>query len=302
MCVTLRPAESGDLETLWAMQIKAFAELLEKYQDDDISPGAESLDRVRAKFSQPWTTYYFIDAGGEHVGAMRIIDKKDGSRKRISPIWIMPGFRNRGYAQAAIREAEKLYGPDHWCLDTILQEKGNLHLYEKMGYHRTGRVEKISDRMDIVFYEKDCITFRALRVEDYDQAYALWTSAKNMGLNSLDDTREGIARFLARNPSTCFAAEADGRIVGVLLCGHDGRRAYLYHLAVAEAFRRQKIASGLLDRCLDALKTEGIHKAALVVFSRNEEGNAFWESREFTVRNDLVYRNRTLTEMVRFDT
>ena len=86
---------------------------------------------------------------------MRVIDRKDGSRKRISPIWIMAEHRNRGYAQAAILEAEKIHGSDHWCLDTILQEAGNCHLYEKMSYHRTGRIEKINDRMDIVFYEKD---------------------------------------------------------------------------------------------------------------------------------------------------
>ena len=67
----------------------------------------------------------------------------------------MPEYRNKGYAQQAIREAERIYGSDSWYLDTILQEKGNLHLYEKLGYHRTGRVETINDRMDIVFYEKD---------------------------------------------------------------------------------------------------------------------------------------------------
>lgn len=80
-------------------------------------------------------------------------DKK--SRKRISPVWIMPEHRNKGFAQAAIIAAEKKYGQNHWCLGTILQEKGNLHLYEKMGYHRTGKIEKVNDRMDIVFYEKN---------------------------------------------------------------------------------------------------------------------------------------------------
>ena len=67
----------------------------------------------------------------------------------------MPEYRGRGYAQKAMLAIEEMYGSDNWCLDTILQEKGNLHLYEKMGYHRTGRIEHINDRMDIVFYEKD---------------------------------------------------------------------------------------------------------------------------------------------------
>ena len=93
-------------------------------------------------------------ADNSRVGAVRVIDKKDGSRKRISPIWIMSEFRNKGYAQQAIEELERLYGSDNWCLDTILQEKGNIHLYEKVGYHRTGKIEHINERMDIVFFEK----------------------------------------------------------------------------------------------------------------------------------------------------
>lgn len=153
--VNLEPAVRADMQTIWRMQIEAFSDLLEKYQDYEMSPGAEPLEKVMARFEQPWTTYYFIVAQGEKVGAIRIVDRKDGSRKRISPIWIMPEYRNKGYAQAAIKAAEQIYGSGHWCLDTILQEPGNLHLYEKMGYHPTGRVDKVNDRMDIVFYEKD---------------------------------------------------------------------------------------------------------------------------------------------------
>ena len=153
--VSLIVAGKDDVKTIWKMQVEAFSELLDKYQDYDTSPAAESFEKVMARFQQPWTTYYFITIGTENVGAIRIVDKKDGSRKRISPIWIMPEHRNKGFAQAAIIAAEKKYGPNHWCLDTILQESGNIHLYEKMGYHRTGKIEKVNDRMDIVFYEKD---------------------------------------------------------------------------------------------------------------------------------------------------
>ena len=153
--VSLKAATREDIETIWKMQVEAFAGLLEKYQDYDMSPGAESFEKVMARFEQPWTTYYFITAGDQYVGAVRIVDKKDGSRKRISPLWIMPKYRNRGYAKAAITAAEEIHGSDHWCLDTILQETGNVHLYEKMGYRRTGKTEKINDRMDIVFFEKD---------------------------------------------------------------------------------------------------------------------------------------------------
>ena len=113
--VTLKAASRDDVYMENA--IVAFSELLDKYQDYDMSPGAESLEKIIARYD------------------IRVVDKKDDSRKRISPIWIMPQYRNKGYAQAAITAAEQIYGSHHWCLDTILQETGNLHLYEKMGYH-----------------------------------------------------------------------------------------------------------------------------------------------------------------------
>lgn len=153
--VILIAATEDDLQTLWKMQVRAFSDILEKYQDYEMSPAAETFDKVMARYRQPWTTYYFIVAEDEVVGAIRVVDKKDGSRKRISPIWIMQEYRNKGYAQSAITAVEQIYGSENWCLDTILQEKGNLHLYEKMGYHQTGKIEKINDLMDIVFYEKD---------------------------------------------------------------------------------------------------------------------------------------------------
>lgn len=155
MAVTLRKAVREDMETIWRMQTEAFSELLDKYQDFDTSPAAESFETIMGKFEQPWTAYYFIVQGDRIVGAVRVVNKNDGSRKRISPLWIMNEFRNKGYAQQAMIELEKIYGSDHWCLDTILQEKGNLYLYEKMGYVQTGRIEHINERMDIVFYEKD---------------------------------------------------------------------------------------------------------------------------------------------------
>ena len=155
MSIKLVEVTRDDLETVWKMQVKAFSGLLAKYQDYDLSPANEGLDKIVARFEQPWTKYYFITSEGENVGVVRIVDMKDGSRKRISPIWIMEEFRGKGYAQQAILAAEEIYGPDNWSLDTILQEKGNCYLYEKMGYHRTGKTEHINDKMDIVFYEKN---------------------------------------------------------------------------------------------------------------------------------------------------
>jgi len=143
---------------------------------------------------------------------------------------------------------------------------------------------------------------RMMTLEDYDEVYRLWLSTPNMGLNSVDDTREGIGRYLARNPSTCFVAEQNGRIVGVILSGHDGRHGTICHMAVMESEQRQGIGTALLQRAMNALEAEGISKVNLVVFCRNGKGNAFWESRGFTTRDDLTYRNRTLREFTRIDT
>ena len=146
------------------------------------------------------------------------------------------------------------------------------------------------------------MTIRPMTIDDYDRVYALWMSCKNMGFNDVDDSRDGIARYLRRNPATCFVAEADGALAGVILSGHDGRRGFIHHMAVAEAFRRRGVATALLGRALDALKDEGIAKVALLVFRYNEAGNAFWEKMGFTVREDLNYRNRALAKLTRIDT
>ena len=143
---------------------------------------------------------------------------------------------------------------------------------------------------------------RTMTISDYDAVYALWLSCAGMGLNSLDDSREGIGRFLHRNPSTCFVAESEGEISGCIMAGHDGRRGFIYHTAVRPGCRRQGIGGALVRAALDALREEGISKTALVVFACNEAGNAFWERMGFAAREDLVYRNCALREMERIDT
>lgn len=145
-------------------------------------------------------------------------------------------------------------------------------------------------------------TYRTMDISDYEQVYELWLSCAGMGLNNLDDSKEGIQRFLNRNPDTCFVAQGEQKIVGVIIAGHDGRRGYIYHTAVDPECRHQGIATRLVNEAMAALKKLGINKTALVVFSKNESGNAFWEKSGFTSRNDLVYRNKTITEMVRIDT
>ena len=143
---------------------------------------------------------------------------------------------------------------------------------------------------------------RQMLIDDYERVYALWLSCPGMGLNNLDDSREGIERFLRRNPETCLVAEAEGEIVGVILAGNDGRRGYIYHTAVRPDHRRGGIGRSLAEAALEALRQSDIHKVALVAFERNAAGNAFWQRMGFGLRQDLSYRDRVLTEMTRTDT
>ena len=141
-----------------------------------------------------------------------------------------------------------------------------------------------------------------MTIADYDELYSLWRSCAGMGLNSLDDTKDGIARFLERNPETCFVALIDEKIVGAIMVGTDGRRGYIYHTAVHPNYRKQGIAKALVDTALTAVESLGINKVALVVFSKNTGGNEFWEKMGFTTRGDIIYRDKTLVEFVRIDT
>lgn len=137
---------------------------------------------------------------------------------------------------------------------------------------------------------------RNMSQKDYAEVYALWNSCDGIGLNPIDDSESGIARFLLHNPNTCFVATIDGKIVGVILAGQDGRRGYIYHLAVAQQYRGKGIGKELVCNAVCALERLGIQKTALVVYSNNEEGNQFWEKVGFTVRGDLTYRNRSMKE------
>ena len=146
------------------------------------------------------------------------------------------------------------------------------------------------------------IQIRVMTIEDYDGVYDLWISTPGMGLNTTDDSREGIARYLRRNPTSCFVAEDGGKIIGVILAGHDGRRGYIHHTAVLPEYRNKGAAKGLVEHAMEALDREGINKAALVVFERNKTGNGFWEHIGFSAREDLVYRNKNIHDLVRIDT
>lgn len=128
---------------------------------------------------------------------------------------------------------------------------------------------------------------RSMTIEDYPSVYHLWQGIEGFGLRSIDDSEEGITRFLKRNPTTSVVAEEDGKIIGSILCGHDGRTGCFYHVCVKEGHRNRGIAKKMTYFSLEALKNEQISKVSLVAFERNTTGNACWHELGWLERKDL---------------
>lgn len=130
-------------------------------------------------------------------------------------------------------------------------------------------------------------TLRVMQIADYQSVYDLWMTIDGFAIRSMDDSEEGIRRFLKRNPMTSVVAESDGKIVGAILCGHDGRRGCLYHVCVHEKYRHHGIGSAMVHFCLNALQKEQINTVSLIAFRSNVIGNAFWKKAGWTFREDL---------------
>lgn len=143
-------------------------------------------------------------------------------------------------------------------------------------------------------------TTKIVTIDDYDAIYELWISTEQSkrALNPVDDSREGIERYLRRNPNTCFAALKDGKIIGVILTGHDGRRAIVHHMCVHKDYRRMGIAAHLVSLAENALKEEGIQKIFGLVFKDNDNANEFWEKQGYSLRTNLNYRNKSLNDAI----
>lgn len=137
---------------------------------------------------------------------------------------------------------------------------------------------------------------RSMTIDDFAQVHALWMQISGFGIRSVDDSREGIERFLNRNPGCSVVAERDGQIIGSILCGHDGRRGCLYHVCVHPDFRKQGIGKAMVVFAMEALKKEKINKVSLIAFTQNDIGNAFWKEIGWTKREDLNYYDFVLNE------
>ena len=135
---------------------------------------------------------------------------------------------------------------------------------------------------------------RAMTLEDYENVHALWMKIKGFAIRSIDDSKEGVERFLNRNPGISVVAEEDGKIVGAILCGHDGRRGCMYHVCVDPEYRLKGIGKSMVVFAMEALRKEKINKVSLIAFTKNDVGNAFWKEIGWTGRKDLNYYYFTL--------
>lgn len=153
MKITLQKAHFGDCILIHQMQITSFITLLEKYKDYDTNPAAETLEKIEQRMAQNIADYYFICLDNEKIGVIRVVRLKDICK--ISPMFVLPEYRGKGYAQQAILKVESIYpNAKRWELDTIKQESQLCHLYEKMGYKAIGEEKSIQDKMTFISYEK----------------------------------------------------------------------------------------------------------------------------------------------------
>ena len=137
---------------------------------------------------------------------------------------------------------------------------------------------------------------RTMTIDDYDGVYALWMTIKGFAIRSIDASRVGVERFLKRNPTTSVVAIEDGKVVGSILCGHDGRRGCLYHVCVHRDYRMRGIGKAMVVFAMNALKEEQISKVSLIAFTQNDIGNAFWNRIGWTQRLDLNYYDFVLNK------
>lgn len=132
----------------------------------------------------------------------------------------------------------------------------------------------------------DVVRLRLFRIKDYGEVIRLWRRTEGVGLNE-SDTRPAISSFLRRNPGLSFIAVEQGKIIGAVLCGHDGRRGYLHHLAVAKRYRGQGLGLRLVEACLAKLRAADIHKCNIFVFAGHTAGMSFWKHNGWKLRADL---------------
>ena len=313
------------------------AEDVYKYASDpDVGPIAgwpphrsveESLDVIRSVFGSAEAYAICLKEDQKAIGAIELklnghTDMTNRDDECEMGYWLGKPFWGRGIMPEAVREMLRHAFEDCGMRKVwIGYYEGNTksrRVQEKCGFKyqwrsenldvpllqekRTGYVNLMT-RQDWLVLHRGIRTdgsLRPLTADDYDAVCEVWNSSEQTrrALNPVDDSREGITRYLSRNPDTCFAAAADGKIRGVVLSGHDGRRGIIHHLCVHPEYRRRGIAGLLVFLAEEALQREGIGKIFGLVYKDNDAANAFWERQGYSLRTNLNYRNKSLNDEI----
>lgn len=293
--VKLVRAKVEDASIIQEVQDRAFLADFQKY---GYCPSYQCpLEKIVYKIQN--MIAYLVTLQDEVVGCMVLKELGQGEF-HLSHLGIVPEHQGKGIGTQAVKQMIAAHPQaEYWTLDTPNDKPQNHHFYEKLGFVKVG--EQDCNGMLLNLYWKDVwmdgrFQIRPIVIQDYDDIFALWNETEGMGLRSLDDSREGIQKFINRNPWTSFVALLDGKIIGNILCGQDGRRGYVYHTAVKSSCRGKGFGKRLVQAALDALAKQGITKATLVVFTHNEIGNSFWKSQGWHQRFDLNYYQYLIDE------
>lgn len=230
--ITIVRATLADAELIHEMKYQSFLPLYEKYHDDASSPATETLERTVKLLNLEDSEYFLIKWQGETVGAVRVCINK--MMRRISPLFILPEYQNRGIAAIVMNILfERYENIVAWRLDTILQEAGNCYLYEKIGFIRTGKEKAINDQMTLIFYDKLNVTVRPLQAEDTESLP--------------EEIVQGFERFKGLESAQKYIACFEGKIVGVGAVAQTSNQTVLGVLVLPE-YRKLGIGRAVIRK------------------------------------------------------
>ena len=306
----LQNVQKKDRDLLWNINQKYLYEMTNFYDDPMDAIGNYHYGYFDEYFSDPMRVAYFIFNDDLLVGFAMICPYSNIDQNpdyTMAEFTIFPAYRRKHFAIDAVEMIlDKHSGK--WEIKYNEKNSGAKKLWNTVAAPYEPEVHHLNDNETVLSFmtaEKiadKCADYsiKKVTIDDYDAIYELWSSTEQSrrALNPVDDSREGIARYLKRNPDTCFAAVKDGKIIGVILTGHDGRRAIVHHLCVHPDCRRMGIAGHLVSQAEEALQKEGIQKVFGLVFKDNESANAFWEQQGSSLRTNLNYRNKSLNDQI----
>lgn len=222
------------------------------------------------------------------------ITMRDGNH--ISLLFVKKDYHRQGIAKELFSRALekcKEIEPDIYEI-SVNSSPYAVVIYKRLGFSVVGEQTTQNGITYIPMKMKSDVNIliQEMKIDDYSEIYELWCNTPGMGLSDAD-MHENIHSFLLRNNGLSFVCRYEDRIIGTILCGHDGRRGYIYHVTVAEKYRGRGIGKMLVDKSLQKLKEEGINKCHLFVFRDNEIGNAFWSTTGWTKREDIFVYSKS---------